>query len=329
MNSNIFKSVFVSSFLAATMSACQTEPEVGSTLYPVVEENYSPKAFLYVNGSEGNQVTLSATKSPLKITLSNDTASFYARLSSPVDHDVVVTIAPTTADIVLQSDESLIDSSAIAIKSTSVVIPQGQQISSEPIKISLKESESLMNLEKGKNGVIDIALISVTGAELPSTFNTVRVKTNFAYEYLNPNGTLNYDKAISQNSYIVSVSRGSGASRLNDGNYSTYYYQYAGFQPEITLDFQREVKLSGLGVISAFTQYDYGVKEMEIFTSNDGQTWTSQGQVTAASAYDNTTPFPAVFYEAIPCRYAKIKLLSSFHNVAQPLVAVSEVLAYE
>ena len=44
MNKNIIKTVLAGSMVAAVLTACQSEPEVGSSLYPTAEENYDTKA---------------------------------------------------------------------------------------------------------------------------------------------------------------------------------------------------------------------------------------------------------------------------------------------
>ena len=58
MKINVFKSVLAASLVAATLASCQSEPEVGSTLYPTAEENYSAKAYLYTGTSDGNKLLL-------------------------------------------------------------------------------------------------------------------------------------------------------------------------------------------------------------------------------------------------------------------------------
>ena len=80
MKINLFKSVLAASLAAATLASCQSEPEVGSTLYPTAEENYSAKAYLYTGSSDGNKLTLAGVKSSTAITLSGDSALFYVRL---------------------------------------------------------------------------------------------------------------------------------------------------------------------------------------------------------------------------------------------------------
>ena len=63
MKINVFKSVLAASLVAATLASCQSEPEVGSTLYPTAEENYSAKAYLYTGTSERQQVVARLVRS--------------------------------------------------------------------------------------------------------------------------------------------------------------------------------------------------------------------------------------------------------------------------
>ena len=123
--------------------------------------------------------------------------------------------------------------------------------------------------------------------------------------------------------------RGMNAGKLNDGSKSTYIYTYMSYGPVFTMAFKKETRLTGIGVLSAFTSYNYGVKEVEVFTSMDGMKWTRQGTVTAASPYDDDTPLPIVFSAPATCKYAKVKILSSFDTSSRPLFAVSEIWAFE
>lgn len=82
MKINVFKSVLAASLVAATLASCQSEPEVGSTLYPTAEENYSAKAYLYTGSSEGNKLSLAGEKSATAVTLTGDSAQFYVTVFS-------------------------------------------------------------------------------------------------------------------------------------------------------------------------------------------------------------------------------------------------------
>lgn len=330
MKINISKSVLSVFLAAATLVSCQSEPEVGSTLYPTIEENYSSKAYLYTGSSTGNYITLPVTKSPTSLTLTNDSALVYVKLSSPTDKDVTVTVAATTEGINTLDNKEIMTADAVKLNKTSFTISKGQQTATEPLVIKLQDSDALKKVTNQKNGVIAITINSVNGANTASTYNKVLVATNFSYDYINPSGELDYTKALNLNAYEMSTNLyGVTAKKLNDNNTSTYVYQYVHRKPEFIMTFKNETKLSAISILSTFTQYNYGVKQVEIFTSIDGTTWTGQGTITASTNYDDSTPFPIVFYEPVTCKYAKIKILSSFDTGTSPRFAISEIWGFE
>lgn len=330
MNKNIIKTVLAGAMVAAALTACQSEPEVGSSLYPTAEENYDTKAYLYTGTGDDNKVTLGGVKSATDVTLANDSALIYVRLSSPADKDVTVSVAATAENVKTQGNEEVMGKDAIQLNRTTVTIPKGQVTASEPIAVKLKAGDDLKKIPMLKNGAVAVDITSVDGAAAGSSYNRVLVATNFSYENVTTDGELNYDKSISYDQYTMSTNlRRVNAGKLNDGSKSTLIYTYMSYGPTFTMAFKKETRLTGIGVLSAYTYYNYGVKEVEVFTSMDGMKWTRQGTVTAASPYDDDTPLPIVFSAPVTCKYAKVKILSSFHTSSRPLFAVSEIWAFE
>lgn len=330
MNKNMIKTVLAGAMVAAALTACQSEPEVGSSLYPTAEENYDTKAYLYTGTGDDNKVMLGGVKSATDVTLANDSALIYVRLSSPADKDVTVSVAATAENVKTQGNEEVMGKDAIQLNRTTVTIPKGQVTASEPIAVKLKAGDDLKKIPMLKNGAVAVDITSVDGAAAGSSYNRVLVATNFSYENVTTDGELNYDKSISYDQYTMSTNlRGMNAGKLNDGSKSTYIYTYMSYGPVFTMAFKKETRLTGIGVLSAFTSYNYGVKEVEVFTSMDGMKWTRQGTVTAASPYDDDTPLPIVFSAPATCKYAKVKILSSFDTSSRPLFAVSEIWAFE
>ena len=330
MNKNMIKTVLAGAMVAAALTACQSEPEVGSSLYPTAEENYDTKAYLYTGTGDDNKVMLGGVKSATDVTLANDSALIYVRLSSPADKDVTVSVAATAENVKTQGNEEVMGKDAIQLNRTTVTIPKGQVTASEPIAVKLKAGDDLKKIPMLKNGAVAVDITSVDGAAAGSSYNRVLVATNFSYENVTTDGELNYDKSISYDQYTMSTNlRGMNAGKLNDGSKSTYIYTYMSYGPVFTMAFKKETRLTGIGVLSAFTSYNYGVKEVEVFTSMDGMKWTRQGTVTAASPYDDDTPLPIVFSAPATCKYAKVKILSAFDTSSRPLFAVSEIWAFE
>ena len=329
MKINVFKSVLAASLVAATLASCQSEPEVGSTLYPTAEENYSAKAYLYTGSSDGNKVTLAGEKSASAVTLANDSAKFYVRLSSPAEKDVTVTLAATSDGVEANSSEEVMSTDAISLNKTSVTIAKGQQVS-EPIIVKLVNGDALKNLTMFKNGVTSVVIKSVDGAETAKTSTKVAVATNFSFDNINASDTLDTDKQIALTDYKMSTSLSStNASKLNDGDNDTYVYTYTSYEPEFTMEFNSTKKLTGVGILCNYTSYGYGVKKVAVSTSLDGKTWINMGTATTASTYDDDTPFPIVFNTPVTCKYVKLTILESFDTSEYPRFLIGEIGAYE
>ena len=181
MNKNMIKTVLAGAMVAAALTACQSEPEVGSSLYPTAEENYDTKAYLYTGTGDDNKVTLGGVKSATDVTLANDSALIYVRLSSPADKDVTVSVAATAENVKTQGNEEVMDKDAIQLNRTTVTIPKGQVTASEPIAVKLKAGDGLKKIPMLKNGAVAVAITSVDGAAAGSSYNTALVATRFSF----------------------------------------------------------------------------------------------------------------------------------------------------
>lgn len=329
MKINVFKSVLAASLVAATLASCQSEPEVGSTLYPTAEENYSAKAYLYTGTSDGNKLLLAGEKSVSAVTLANDSAKFYVRLSSPAEKDVTVTLAATSDGVEANSSEEVMSTDAISLSKTSVTFAKGQQVS-EPIVVKLVNGDALKNLAMLKNGVTSVVIKSVDGAETAKMSTKVAVATNFSFNNINASGTLDTDKQIALTDYTMSTSlNNSNATKLNDGDNDTYVYSYTYYEPDFTMTFNKAKTLSGIGILCNYTSYGYGVKKVAVSTSLDGKTWIKMGSATTATQYDDETPFPIVFNTPVTCKYVKLTILESFDTSEYPRFLIGEIGAYE
>ena len=329
MKINVFKSVLAASLVAATLASCQSEPEVGSLLYPSTEENYSAKAFLYAVSTDGNKLALAGEKSASAVTLAGDSATFYVRLSSPAEKDVTVTLAASSDGVTAGNDEVVMGAEAVSLSKTSVTIAKGQT-ESEPIVVKLVNGDVLKNITMLKNGVTSIVMKSVDGVQAASTNTSVLVATNFTFNNINASGTLNADKQIALNEYQMSTTlSSSNAAKLNDGDNNTYVYSYTNYEPEFTMAFNSTKELIGVGILCNYTSYGYGVKKVAVATSLDGKTWTNMGTATAASTYDDETPVPVVFNTPVTCKFVKLTILQSFDESENPRFLIGEIGAYE
>ena len=79
--------------LATLFTACQSEPEVGTKLYDKGETSNLPKLYIHDLGNQGNKGALEVVNANGELIAKKDTVKFYVRLSSPLDHDLEVSVA--------------------------------------------------------------------------------------------------------------------------------------------------------------------------------------------------------------------------------------------
>ena len=209
-------------------------------------------------------MALAGERSASAVTLAGDSATFYVRLSSPAEKDVTVTLAASSDGITAGNDEVVMGAEAVSLSKTSVTIAKGQT-ESEPIVVKLVNGDVLKNIPMLKNGVTSIVMKSVDGVQAASTNTSVLVATNFTFNNINASGTLDTDKQIALTDYDMLTSlSSSNPKKLNDGDPNTYIYSYLYYDPQFVIKFKSAKTLSGVGILSSFTSYGYGVKKVTV-----------------------------------------------------------------
>ena len=111
----------------ALLSACQSEQEVGSMLYPVEEGSNQPKLYIHDLQSEGNKGTLRVINANSVATVPNDTVSFYVRLSEPAERDIEVSVVEDSTAAVATGDRVVMNQGALQLLSPTVTIAKGSK----------------------------------------------------------------------------------------------------------------------------------------------------------------------------------------------------------
>lgn len=305
--------------LLPLFTACQSEPEVGSTLYPTEQENYGPKVYINELAGSGNEASVEVVQTPVSLMLpEEDAISFTVKLTAPVAKDVTVTVAADEEKAAAyNSDCDVLPASAYQLNKTQVTIPAGKLESSEPIILQLVESDAIRNLER--TGVVALSLSAVSdGADVGKNMNTYyavvsKKVTNFKGQNV---ADLEGRTQIPYDSYTVTDDYGDDyTAELSDGDNSTYCYGYYEFYLMAT--FTNPTPVSALVFhAEASYPYYYTPKIVEVLTSNDGEEWTSQTDGTVTSTirpFSATTPIPFVLYSPITCKYVKFRVEDSFY----------------
>ncbi|MGN0229584.1 MAG: BT_3987 domain-containing protein [Muribaculaceae bacterium] len=334
MKSIIIKSLPLMAALLLPLASCQDEPEVGSTLYPESPENYDAKLYINETALPGNQTSLEVVQTPVSLLIPQDEISFYVRITKPVTTDVTVSVTenPQIAEAYLSDAEALPEGS-LKFGNTSVTIKAGSMMSEQPITAQVVESDAVRNLTT--TGVAAITLTSnsaniATGSNNNAYYVVINKKvTNFKGQSVSELASLN----LIPHSQFQATVDGYDATDLADGNSSTEFWYWNPGGYDIIFSFEEATPVKALGYFYA-SYSGYCPNVVEILTSDDGETWTSQtgGKVTTSivpSKISDVVPFE--FYSAITCHYVMLRLYSCFwtsYGASYDWPAVSDVNLY-
>ena len=76
--------------LVPFFTSCESDPEVGTPLYPVAAENTTAQLAIISDLPGGNTQTIKATKTGSSLVIKGDTISFYVKLTHALDKDITV-----------------------------------------------------------------------------------------------------------------------------------------------------------------------------------------------------------------------------------------------
>lgn len=296
------------------LTACQSEPEVGSTLYPTEPENFDPKTYIHNGSLNLNNFTLNVIQTPAATVIPNDTAVFYVKLSKPVAQDVTVTVKENNTAVASVGNNLLLEPGAVAIENATVTIPHGQMQSTLPVKITIKEGDALNKmLADKKNGVTAVSIESATGVSVARQYNCVQINVHREEINIYKGKDMDGLTQIPYDSYSVTSQRNWDIPELSDGTTIDYYYDVMSAKPKLTCQFDTETSISGIALLTKTIDYYYGYYDptkVMIETSNDMSEWTGQGTLDrpASQAIEN---FYIHFYTPVKAKYLRISLLDA------------------
>ena len=171
-------------------ASCQSDPEVGSLLYPV-DNTVVVKGFIdnrcYFPKNEATSEVIQAGEGG-KLTTSGDTISLFAEITNPTDKDLtfILKAVPTTSEglTALKGD-------AVSLKTAIVTIKQGEKISAKPFIFSInKESASLKALKNKEKAELVLSLESKDGLDIVQSDSTFKWIISKKISNINSIGTL-------------------------------------------------------------------------------------------------------------------------------------------
>lgn len=314
--------------LPLLLAACQSEPEVGSTLYPTPAENYDAKAYINTNTPKGNNFSLRVFQTPAGPIVPNDTAVFYVKLNKPVAQDVKVTVKEAPSAAVKKDGAVVMDAGSIDILNATVTIAKGEMRSAAPVKVVIKKGKSIDQLAAGgKNGVTAVMIESAEGASVGTNYNKVQINADVRSTNIVPNGNMDGLTEISGSSFGLYDAYNRTLSQLVDGDMENYYSSYLRRNPKLVFTFGSGVSVAGITIYpTTYGSYsEYFLTQARVETSDDWSTWTDQGTITL-SGVDEPTPLHIRFYNPVTALYLRVIPLKTYTG---GYMAIGEVKVYQ
>lgn len=207
--------------------------------------------------------------------------------------------------------------SALTIENATMTIPAGDMASMDTLRLTMSQDESLVSTLRSPNGyLIPLRLTTTTGgASQPSTnvFSTYLVVTvtedNVNHEAVESDIT---GALVANQTGWSATTNGTAStsyqplSTMFDGDMSSYCYITATEDLKLDINMGKPYTFDAItlyyGYSSSWGNYEYGclASGMTIFTSNDGTTWQSAGQITGG-----TSKF-CVFYAPLTAQYVRL-----------------------
>lgn len=214
------------------------------------------------------------------------------------------------------TDYEAMPAAALVIENAIMNIPAGTMAATDTLRITITEDESVLTSLRSQNGyLIPLRLTTTEGGESQpssnffSTYLTVTItedNVNHDATESDITGTLVTDQIGWSATTNGTVSYAS-IDAIFDGDMSTYWYLRS-----TTEDLRLDINMGKPYTFDAITlyygfsyswgSYEYGClySGMSIYTSNDGTTWQSAGEITVS-----TSKF-CVFYAPITAQYIRL-----------------------
>ena len=272
--------------LATLFTACQSEPEVGTKLYDKGESSNLPKLYIHDLANQGNKGVLEVVNANGELLAKKDTVKFYVRLSSPLDHDLEVSVSENPS-ATKQAGATALEKGAVNILTPTVTIAKGTTVSAEPIKVVAQLGNALDTLMSTRNnGAVTLTLNPAQGVDVASNYGNMNITVNYKESNIVANGNTDGLTAISTNMWWSLVSNGPFT---------------------FIISLENTTKVTALEVLPAEGYINWTVQSITVETSEDRNTWAKQGEISNSSSnIADANPFVVRFTKPVTCKYIKV-----------------------
>ena len=309
------------------LTACQKSFDLDTPLHDKAKVQ-TAESVAYIK--TGDFDLSKSLKNPLQVNLQGTTLTKwadqerYVYLSKPVAQDVTVTVAIATSEASAASYVASHPGYRVApegyakLSATTVTIPKGQTKSSTAITVSPgdKYDEISKQNASAEYFVIPVQVTAVAGASsvgVSQDYGTYFIPVKKSYQNVgfftrDPQGTMltsadiTYDVSseLSWGTYTYSK------DALYDGNPSNEWYAaYSDTAPWVTGILKNGTKKFNYILFKGTSGLMEAFREIEIFTTQDGTTWTSQG-VLPANYLNQESSVVVRFFSPVEAKGVKI-----------------------
>ncbi len=295
--------------LLPVFASCEKEPEVGTPLYPVEEEYMGPMVYFY-NSASSPTISSQIVKTPGGLVIPEDTIMIYPQLTQTLDKDVTVYMVEDTelSKQLSTSNTVALPEGSLSFAVPSVVIKAGTKRAEEPIKVVLQECDAVSSFSDFAVSAVRLAT-DEEGVRVSKQYSTYT--WNLSMKELNvKRGTEEGKKIINPSEYTVSANNTWRIDRLTDGKYEAGWYG-----KWFAFEFAKEEEVTSVYIhpvdYGSWSGWGYSVTKAEVFTSNDGETWKSHGELEFTDyVKDMTVPTVIEFYKPVKCKHLKVQILA-------------------
>ena len=314
--------------LVPFFTSCESDPEVGTPLYPVAAENTTAQLAIISDLPGGNTQTIKATKTGSSLVIKGDTISFYVKLTHALDKDITVSVKEDPTAATAGSNSFVLDAGSLDILTSSVTILKGTKRSTEPIKAVAKNGTALQKLlTEAKDGVTALVVDPVSGVSVAPQYKSMEVKFAYSETNLKEGGSVSALTALPSTDYAVYDASYNELSDLSNGSTTDFWYSQKLNSEELIISLSNEITFKGLS-LDRYAGYEtFFLQSAKIATSVDGVTYTPQGQITFPSDFASaTTPAEIQLYTGVKAQYIKIYDMKA---TMQNFAVVSEIKVYK
>lgn len=307
--------ILVATALMPFLVSCQSEPEVGSGLYPEEKEDYSAIAFIDNLGKESyiNFTQIVGTK---MLEVPKEDLKFKVRLTTTAAKDLTFNIKVDNSKLATKKGVTSLGEDAVNFSTKTVTIKQGETSSKDVVITLNKTSKSLLDMQK--EGRIAFTIVPNDGTRISKQYNHYVWNVTKELSYINSAGTLDGKTLIPVTDYTIP-----------NEYYYTYYIQdenglfkdgfiYLFYGGKLKVNLAKEQEVAGFEYILPLTIQGQNVancvpSRLEIYGGTDKNNLKKLGVATLKKKPTTENEVWAIaFVKPIKLKYLYIDTIERF-----------------